>query len=428
MLLLLLIAGILTLLALRVPVAFALLIPSLVYIAVTPGVTYSLAFEKVSSGVNSFPLVAVPLFILAGYVANASGATGTLFDFISIMLSRVRARLAYVNIYTSLGFSWISGTATADVAGLGVLIMPQMRARGYPDRYVLGLTAASATIGPVMPPSVAAIIYGVTAGVSIGAMFAAGIIPALIIAVVLTIWVAVWAYRNPDIAVADKVNGDGFFRTAISSLPLLVAPVIIIGGILGGVFTPTEAAGVAVLWLLFVGIVIKRTMPPRVLWDVFLKAAHTTSTLFIIVATTKLLAWILAREQAPQVVAETLLNLTSNQILLILLINVGLLLVGMILDTISGILIMVPVLLPIAELIGLDPVQMGVMVIFNLAIGSLTPPIGLVLYILSSVTDTPFVPVVRAVAPMIVPLLIVLILISLIPMLTLWLPSLLGLI
>lgn len=422
--LLLLILAIIALLLLRVPVAFALLGPSLVYLWFTPGMGFNMAFEQVTSGVNSFPLVAIPLFILTGYVANASGYTDELFEFLCRLLARVRGRLAYVNVYSSLGFSWISGASTADIAGLGSVIIPQMRARGYPNRYILGLTAASATIGPVMPPSVAAIIYGVTAGVSIGSLFAAGIVPAVLVALVLTIWVYVWARRNKEVAAGDRVEAVGSILMGLfRSSPILLAPIIIVGGILGGVFTPTEAGGIAAVWLLLVSFAGRRLTVRKTI-EVLISTARTTSLILVIIACTSLLAWILARERAPQLMANAILGISENPIMVILLINVIVLLVGTMLDTISGILVMVPVLLPVAELIGLDPIQLGVILIFNLTIGGLTPPIGVVLYILSSVSGNRFGEVVVAVTPFLVPLIIVLLLVSFIPLLTLWLPML----
>ena len=418
-----LIIAMLVLLFLRVPVAISLLLPCLVYVAWSPDITLGVALQQTVGSVDSFPLLAVPLFIMTGYLSNAGGLADRLFRMLLTLFKKIPGNLGFVNVFSSLMFSWMSGAAIADAAGLGSVLVPAMKKRGYDEKFALGLTGASSLIGPIMPPSIPAIVYAVSAGVSVGALFFAGVLPALVLTSILCIFVYRDARKNPlreeaivqDIPVSKAIK---------SAFPVLLTPVIILGGILGGIFTPTEAAAAAVMWILLLSI-FYQSLSFKAFRGVLVKTATTTGSIMLIVAAAGLFGWVIAREQGPQAVTEAMLQFTDNPIVFLLLINVVLLITGMILEPVAGLLITVPVLLPAAIEFGIDPLHLGIVMILNLVLGLLTPPVGLVLYVLSSVTGSSVQTVTRGTVPFLIPLLITLLLITFIPAFSLWLPGLL---
>ncbi|WP_026453099.1 TRAP transporter large permease [Saccharomonospora iraqiensis] len=420
----LLAVAIIALLVLRVPVAFALLGPCLTYVTLN-GQSVGLSMREVTGAIDSFPLLAVPLFILVGVVANHAGIADRLFDFAQALVGRVRGSLGYVNIGVSLGFSWMSGSALADAAGLGKVEVPAMVRKGYPKRFAVGITAASSLIGPVMPPSIPAVVYASIAAVSTGALFAASVVPAFLLASGLALAVFVWARRQPNLE-AEPFEWARLRAATLRVIAPLLAPVIILGGILGGFFTPTEAAAVGAAYVLALGFATG-TVRPRDLGAILRDTAATTASITLILGASGLLAWILAREQVPGAVAEFMLGLTDNQVVFLLLVNVLLILLGAVLEGTSVLMITVPILLPIAVQFGVDPLHFGVLTIVNLMIGLLTPPIGAVLYVLSPVTKLPVHEVFRGTAPFLVPLVAVLLLITFVPSVVTFLPTVLGL-
>lgn len=403
MTLLLMLLALLILLALRVPVGIALLVPSIIYIAFDPSSSPALAVQQATSGVFDFAILAVPMFILLGNLANISGATDRLYDAAVAAIGHVRGSLGYVNILTSFGFSWVSGAAISDAAAMGRIQVPAMIRRGYPVGFSLGVTGASSLIAPMMPPSIPAIIYAVTAGVSVGALFVAGIVPAVLLVVTLSVMCWFLTRKREDLRLPKADLGERV-RSGLRALPPVGAAVVILGGILSGVFTPTEASAVGVAYIGILAIVYGNFTWPKVR-HALVTAVETTGGVLIIVAGAALFGWVLAREQAPQLAADVLLSITDRPIVF---------------------LILVPVLLPVAEVFGLSPVHFGIMIIFNLLIGLLTPPVGLVLFVLSSVTKYPVTTVIKGTLPFFVPMLATLVLISVVPFLSLWLPSLLG--
>ncbi|MEL7582259.1 TRAP transporter large permease [Brevibacterium casei] len=403
MTLLLMLLALLILLALRVPVGIALLVPSIIYIAFDPSSSPALAVQQATSGVFDFAILAVPMFILLGNLANISGATDRLYDAAVAAIGHVRGSLGYVNILTSFGFSWVSGSAISDAAAMGRIQVPAMIRRGYPVGFSLGVTGASSLIAPMMPPSIPAIIYAVTAGVSVGALFVAGIVPAVLLVVTLSVMCWFLTRKREDLRLPKAGLGERV-RSGLRALPPVGAAVVILGGILSGVFTPTEASAVGVAYIGILAIVYGNFTWPKVR-HALVTAVETTGGVLIIVAGAALFGWVLAREQAPQLAADVLLSITDRPIVF---------------------LILVPVLLPVAEVFGLSPVHFGIMIIFNLLIGLLTPPVGLVLFVLSSVTKYPVTTVIKGTLPFFVPMLATLVLISVVPFLSLWLPSLLG--
>ncbi|HEX2132474.1 MAG TPA: TRAP transporter large permease [Actinophytocola sp.] len=421
---LLLAGGIIALLALRVPVAFALLGPCLTYVTLN-GHSLGLSTREVVGALDSFPLLAVPLFILVGVLANHAGIADRLFEFALSVFGRVRGSLGYVNIGVSLGFSWMSGSALADAAGLGKVEVPAMLRNGYSKRFSVGITAASSLIGPVMPPSIPAVIYASIAAVSTGALFAASVVPAFLMAAGLAVAVFVWARRQTTLT--EHPFDRQRLRTAtVRVIGPLFTPVVILGGILGGLFTPTEAAAVGAAYVLLLGFAY-RAVRVRDLGRILLDTAGTTASITLILGASGLLGWILAREQVPAAVADLMLGATGDQVVFLLLVNVLLIFLGAVLEGTSVLVITVPILLPIAVEFGVDPLHFGVITIINLMIGLLTPPIGAVLYVLSPVTKTPVDEVFRGTAPFLVPLFAVLMLVTFVPSVVTFLPDSLGL-
>jgi len=416
--------GIALLLAIRVPVAFAMIGPSLVYLLAT-GSSSGLSFRLVMGGINSWPLLAVPLFILVGVIANRAGMADRLFDAVLALLGRVKGGLGYVNIGVSVGFSWMSGAALADAAGLGAVEVPAMRKRGYPEGFSVGITAASTVIGPIMPPSIPAIVYSAIGAVSTGALFAAAVGPALLLSLSLAISVFIWAWSRPEFR-GDPFNWRTARRALVRATGPMGAPVIILGGILGGYFTPTEAAAIGALYMIVLGFIYGTLKLPDLI-GVLRETAVTTAGIMIILGASALLGWILAREQAPQKVAEAMLSVSDSPIVFLLIVNLLLIMLGMVLEPTSALVISVPILLPIATEFGIDPVHFGVIVILNLMIGLLTPPVGAVLFVLSSVTGISVEKVFRGTAPFLIPLIIVLLIVTFWSGLTTTLPTMLGL-
>lgn len=423
MILSLLVIAMLVLLFLRVPVAISMLLPCLVYVVWSPDITLGIAIQQTVGSVDSFPLLAVPLFIMTGYLSNAGGLADRLFRLLLTLFKKIPGNLGFVNVFSSLMFSWMSGAAIADAAGLGSVLVPAMKKRGYDEKFALGLTGASSLIGPIMPPSIPAIVYAVSAGVSVGALFFAGVLPALVLTSILCIFVYRDARKNP---MREEVNAQDIpvTRAITAALPVLLTPVIILGGILGGIFTPTEAAAAAVMWVLILSI-LYRSLSLKAFHDVLIKTANTTGSIMLIVSAAGLFGWVIAREQGPQAVTEVMLQFTDNPYVFLLLVNVVLLITGMLLEPVAGLLITVPVLMPAAIEFGIDPLHLGIVMILNLVLGLLTPPVGLVLYVLSSVTGSSVQTVTRGTIPFLIPLLITLLLITFIPAFSLWLPGLL---
>ena len=420
-LLLLLIFG---LFLLRVPMAFAIFGPCLLYL-ISEGHSIGLAFRLAMAGINSWPLLAVPLFILVGIIATRTEIADRLYDAAVLLLGPLRAGLAYVNVGVSLGFSWMSGAALADAAGIGSIEVDHMRRKGYPAEFAVGLSASSALISPIMPPSIPAVVFASVAAVSTGALFAAAVIPAILMTIALCITIWVWA-RNKTQFQGEPYDWLATRRAVLRALPAMGAPVLILGGILGGFFTPTEAAGIGALYMLVLA-VSYRTVTWRDLVLIMRDTSLVTAQIMIIIGASSLLSWILAREQVPQAVAEGLLGLTDEPAVFLLIINVLLIGLGMILEPTSALLIITPILLPVAVAFGIDPLQFGSIVIFNLMIGLLTPPMGGVAFVLSSVTGIPLERVFRGALYYFPALLITLLIITYVPAVTLWLPQALGL-
>ncbi len=415
---------VISLMLLGVPVAISLAGGSLLYITITGEVPTLVVIQRMIAGIDSFPLLAIPFFILAGNLMNTGGITNRIFAFANSLFGWLRGGLGYVNVGASVIFSGMSGAALADAGGLGNIEIKAMREAGYDDGFAVGVTAASSVIGPIIPPSLPMIIMGVVGGVSIGKLFVAGIIPGILMSVSLCaiIWLLA-AIRGYGKSTSFNLSAIGSsFKGAFLSL---LTPVIIVGGILLGIFTPTEAAIAASAYSLFLGAAVYRTLNWNELFKIGFKTAEMTASVLLIVSAASIFSWILTTNQVAEQLAEVLLTITNNKIILLLLINLLLLIVGCLLDAIATITIMTPVLMPVALSLGMEPVQFGVVMVLNLMIGLLTPPLGMVLYVLSTISKVPFEKAVKGTLPFLVPLIFVLLLITFVNDVTMWLPTLL---
>lgn len=385
------------------PVAVALGGASLLYVALTGDLPLLVVVHRMVNGIDSFPLLAVPFFIMAGNLMNSAGITDRIFHFAIAAVGWAKGGLGHVNVFASIIFAGMSGTAVADAGGLGTIEIKAMRDNKYPDNFAIGITAASSVIGPIIPPSLPLVIYGVMANTSVGQLFAAGILPGLLIAVILFGWVAVVARlrRFPRDASFGWVRlAHATFRAV---LPLMT-PVILIGGMKSGIFTPTEAAIAATVYALFLGLVAYRTLGWNRLVRVSMETIETTAIILMIVAGASIFGWLITTTRISEEVAEAVLAITDNKVLVLLLVNLLLLVVGCFLETIAAITILVPVLLPLITKIGVDPVQFGIIMTLNLVIGLLTPPVGLVIYTLARISNRSFEFTTAAIAPFLIPL------------------------
>ncbi len=405
-----------------VPIAVALGLASLAYIMIA-GLPDVVLIHNMINGIDSFPLLAIPFFILAGHLMNTGGITSRIFAFARAMVGWMNGGLGHVNVGASVIFAGMSGAAVADAGGLGNVEIKAMRDAGYDTDFSVGITAASSTIGPIIPPSLPLVLYGVMASASIGELFIAGLVPGLLMAVSLMIMVTWYARRRnyPRDASFELCRLWHTFKGAF--LPLLT-PAIIVGGIATGAFTPTEAAVAAATYALILGVVVYRSLTWRHIVRVSMDTIITSGAILMIVASAAVFAWILTANQVAVILGDALLGLTSNKQMLLLIMMLIVLAIGLFMETIAAITILVPVLLPIAVSVGIDPVHLGIILIMNLMLGLLTPPVGMVLFVLSEVSGVKFERCVAATMPFLVPLVIVLLALTFWSDLALWLPSL----
>jgi tripartite ATP-independent transporter DctM subunit len=415
---------ILGLMVLRVPIAFAFIGPSLAYL-LTNDLSLGLGLRMVAQSTASFPLLAVPLFILLGSLANHAGIADRIFDFALALLARVRGSLGYVSVGCSLGFSWMSGSAVADAAALGKLQIPAMLRDGYSRGFALGVTGSAALIAPVMPPSIPAVVYAGLAAVSTGALFAASVVPALLMAAGLCVVVFLWVRRDENIR-RTEFSAPRVWQTSKRVIAPMGAPVIILGGILSGWFTPTEAAAVGAAYMALLGFAY-RTLRLRDLPKVLIETAVTTGAIMLIVASANMLGYIFARERVPQEIAELMLGLSSDPTVFLLLVFAMSLVLGTALDAIAVLTLTVPILLPISAAYDVDPIALGVLMIVSQMIGLLTPPVGTVIFVLQAIARTTMSEVFWGSLPFMVPLLLLCLAIIFWPDAILYLPQELGL-
>jgi C4-dicarboxylate transporter DctM subunit len=411
-----------------IPVALALGVAGTLYLLVRTDIPLVVVPQRLFVGTDVFILMALPLFIMAGSLMTTGRLTARLVDFARALVGHLRGGLAQVNTVHSMIFGGISGAAVADIAAEGPVILPMMRDDGYDMEYAAALTAATACVGPVIPPSIPMVIYGLVSGTSIGALFLAGVIPGVLIGLVIMVYnhlVVLRHHRPPAHRRDARFSFSELARSSRSALVVLLLPVIIVGGIVGGVFTPTEAAGVAAAYALVVGLFVLRTLRLRDLRAVFLDTAVLTSAVMLVVAMASLFSWIIAAERVPAALADLFERVSGNPQVFLALVIVLLLLFGTFLEPTSAIIILTPVLLPVAVKLGIDPIHFGVVTVIGMVVGLITPPVGLCLFVVGGLTGLSLERVSRAALPFVGLLTGILILVAYVPLLTLWLPRLL---
>lgn len=424
---LVLVLSFVVLLALGVPVAFAIGVATVATMLVTidPVPAVTTMAQRMGTGLDSFTLLAIPFFILAGQIMNQGGLARRLIDFAKALFGMVPGALAYVNVAAAMLFGAISGSAVASASAVGGMLGPRMREEGYDPGFGAAVNITSATVGLVIPPSNILIIYSLASGgVSIAALFIAGYLPGLLVGLLLMAVAGLWARRH-GYPVSGGTSLRTLLRTFLAALPSLFLLVVVIGGIVAGVFTATEAAAVAVLYALVLALVY-REIGAADLPQILLDAATTTAIVALLIAASMGMSWILAYENIPQGVSTALVALTDEPVLILLLINLILLAVGTFMDMTPAVLIFTPIFLPIAVELGIDPIHFGIIMVLNLCIGLCTPPVGSVLFVGCGVAGTRITEVVRPLLPLFAAMVVGLLVVTYVPALSLWLPRLFG--
>ena len=414
---------------LGLPIFLSLFAASWVYIVINPNISVMVAAQKMISAPDSFTLLAVPFFLLAGQLMNSGGVTNRIFNFAESLVGNFRGGLGYVNVLASMLFAGMSGSANADAGGLGTVEIRAMRDAGYEDDFTIGVTASSSLIGPIIPPSVPFVIFGAIANVSVGGLFIGGIIPGIIMGASLFVMIYFVA-RKREYSRNEMPEFKIFLKNVMISFKeaffALLTPLIIIGGIWLGFFTPTEAAVVSIVYALIVTIYVYKDQKWKDIPPVIVDVVRIVPRAILIVGAANLFGWIMNYEKMDTVLLKLLFSFTTNKYIILFIINIILLVMGMFLEVISAIMLFLPILQPIMEALQIHPIHLGVVMVLNLMIGLLTPPVGFVLYMLSIVSDVPVQQVIKYVIPWIIPLIISLFTITFVPDLVMFLPRLLG--
>jgi len=450
------------------PVAMAMAAASLIYLLFVPSSPPFVVVHRMVSGIDSFPLLAVPFFILAGNLMNTAGITHRIYSYALALVGWLKGGLGHVNVVGSVVFAGMSGTAIADAAGLGTIEIKAMTDHGYDPEFAVGVTAASATLGPIIPPSLPFVIYGMMANVSVGALFLAGIMPGLVMALLMMLTVAYFAHKNgwggdvkfewPKLAKAlvetlvvvgwplviwlliTELDTQPQLTVLLGLIVLFVAdklfdfqavlpimtPVLLIGGMTTGVFTPTEGAIAACVWAMMLGFAWYRTLHFKLFVKICLETVETTATVLFIVAAASIFGWLLTATGVTAAIGQWVLGVTDQPWQFLLLANLLMLFVGCFLEPTAAITILVPILVPICQQLGIDLVHFGLVMVLNLMIGLLHPPMGMVLFVLARVANLSVERTTMAILPWLVPLLVSLVLITYVPIISLWLPHLMS--
>lgn len=427
---LVLVVSFVVLLLLNVPVAFCMGIAAvLAFLAMGESSAFAAVAHQMAVGIDSFALLAIPFFILSGLLMGQGGIARRLIDFANVLVGRFRGGLAFVNVLTCMMFGSISGSATAAVSSIGGFMIPLMNKMGYDRDFNASVTITAATTGLLIPPSNIMIVYSLATGgfVSIAAIFMAGYFPGILVGLGLLVVSGIVSVRNNYGKGETFRLWEGVVRF-LRAIPALLLIFIIIGGILLGWFTPTEASAVAVLYSFFLAVIVYREVKPRDLPAILLQCGVSTSVVFLLIATSMAMSWVLASENVPQSISASLIGLTDNKVLLLLLINAILLVVGCFMDMTPAVLIFTPILLPIAQKLGIHPLHLGIIIIMNLCIGLCTPPVGTCLFLGCSIAQTTVTKVMRPILPFFLAMIVTLLLCTFLPEISMWLPQKLGMV
>ncbi len=408
-------------LLLGTPIAFALGLASFVYLIFLSSAPLMMVAQRLTGSLDSFPLMAIPFFILAGNLMNTGGVTERLVGFAMSMVGHIRGGLAHTTVVTNMIMAGMSGSSVADCAGTGMVLIPSMKKEGYRPEVAAGVTASAATIGPIIPPSIPMVLYGVMSGTSITRLFVGGFLPGVMMGISLMVLVYFMAKREgmPAHKRATFRQWLGSFWRALLALGM---PSIIMGGIILGIFTPTEAAAIAAVYAALLGLFVYRELGPKSAFKVVRDSLYRTASVLFIFVNAAVFSWLIAVERVPDLAVSWVLGVTHSPAMVLLILNIFLLIAGCLLDPTPILLITVPVLAPLITKVGIDPVHFGVVMVLNLMIGLLTPPVGLNLYIVSNIAGISFWRAVKGTAPFIVPLVVVLGIITYVPETVLWFP------
>lgn len=413
-------------LVLTVPIGFSLGIASLAYIFATDQLTLGFVARNMVTGTDSFPIMAIPFFVFAGELMGGGGISKRLLDVANVFFGRIRGGLAIVTVVVCMFFAAISGSGPATVAAVGGMVVPTMLEKGYDKKFVLALIAAAGSIGVIIPPSIPMVVYSVTVNSSVSSLFLAGFIPGILIGLVLIVYSYVYARKAGYKGDTEPFSIGRALREVWRGKWALLSPVIILGGIYGGIFTPTEAAAVSVIYSLIIGLFVHRELNFKDMLEVTKRSCETTATILVVIGCATGFSKVLTLGRIPTTVATLLTTMTDSKVLILLLINLLLLLVGCFMETVCAIMILAPILFPVVTALGVDPIHFGIIMVTNLAIGFITPPLGVNLFVASRVGETTLDVVIRGIVPFLVLMIATLMLITYVPAISMFLPNLLG--
>ena len=413
-------------LVLTVPIGFSLGIASLAYILYTKQLTFGFIAQNLVTGCDSFPIMAIPFFVFAGELMGGGGISRRLLNVANVFFGRIRGGLAIVTVVVCMFFAAISGSGPATVAAVGGMVVPTMLQKGYDRKFVLALIAAAGSIGVIIPPSIPMVVYSVTTNSSVSKLFLAGFVPGLLIGLVLIGYSYFFAVSHGYKGDEEPFSAKKALKEVKDSIFALLSPVIILGGIYGGIFTPTEAAAVSVIYSLVIGCLVYKELDLKQLMTVTKNACETTATILIVIGCAAGFSKVLTLGRIPTTVATFLTTMTDSKILILLLINILLLIVGCFMETLCAIMILAPILFPVVTALGVDVTHFGIIMVVNLAIGFITPPLGVNLFVASRVGETTLDDVIKGIIPFLIVMIVVLLFITYVPAISMLLPNLLG--
>lgn len=407
----------------RMPISFSMLAASVIYFLTSDASQLTQVFSVINGNTfSNYTMLAAPLFIFMANIMNESEVTDKMFAFCNGLLGKLKGGTAQVNVLLSLIFSGMTGSAIADASGIGTMEIEQMKREGYDAPFSAAITAASATIGPIFPPSIPMIIYAMLSGASVGQLFIGGVVPGVMLAVVLAVYVGIISYKR-NYPAGVIMTGREFGKATLKALPALLTVVILLGGIYTGVCTPTEAGALASAYALIISTFVYRTMGWKKLWHIIKVSAANTATLALLTGTSMLFSYIVSREQVAQVIATAVMSITDNKYIFLLMVNIVFLFLGCVMDVSTIQLVFVPMILPLVKLMGIDLVHFGVCICFNMMIGLSTPPFGMLLFIVTGIAKTKISDVMKEILPMVLLMIGELFLLVYVPQIIMFLPN-----